>query len=118
MRTSFLVTHEWQAGCRDWNQGRPFEAHEHWEVLWQRLAGTERQLIQSCIQLAAARVKASDGNSRGFVSLVEKSLHTAPMDLALESGLAPLLLFARQALTRVATGAPLTTLPWPALPCP
>lgn len=118
MRASFLSAKEWRAGCRAWNEGRPFEAHEHWEELWRRLEGTERQLLQSCIQLAAARVKASAGNTRGFASLVEKSLRTAPAKLVHACGLEPLLLAAHQGLERVSRGEPLEGLPWPALPCP
>lgn len=49
------------------NHGYYWEAHEIWETLWQARErdSTEGQLLQGLIALAAAGVKAREGNLRG-----------------------------------------------------
>ncbi len=58
---------------------QPFLAHERWEEAWLVLpASDERTLLRSLIQLAAARIKAAQGNARGL----EKSLDKAARGFA------------------------------------
>lgn len=51
------------------NHGYYWEAHEAWEALWHELArhGPEGRLLRALIALAAAGVKAREGNARGVV---------------------------------------------------
>ena len=46
-----------RAGLDAFDDGRFFEAHEHWEDVWRVVSGPERLWIQGLIQLAAALVK-------------------------------------------------------------
>jgi predicted esterase YcpF (UPF0227 family) len=58
---------------------QPFLAHERWEEAWLVLPDSdERTLLRSLIQLAAARIKAAQGNARGL----EKSLDKAARGFA------------------------------------
>lgn len=53
---------------------QPFEAHERWEEAWLVLPDSdERALLRSLIQVAAARIKASQGNARGLHKSLEKA---------------------------------------------
>ncbi len=47
---------DFREGVRHFNEGRFFEAHEAWELLWRRAEGAspEREIVQGLIQLAAA----------------------------------------------------------------
>lgn len=53
---------------------QPFLAHERWEEAWLVLPSSdERTLLRSLIQLAAARIKAAQGNARGLEKSLEKA---------------------------------------------
>ena len=61
-------------GLRLWHEGAPHPAHEAWETAWHGLAGVERRLAQSLVQLAAARVKAQQKNAGGVEKLSAKAM--------------------------------------------
>jgi hypothetical protein len=61
---------DYQAGAACYRQGEFFEAHEHWELLWKRLQGDRRALVQGLIQVAAAWVKRSRGEALGMRRLL------------------------------------------------
>jgi len=54
-------------------QGRHFEAHESWEEAWRSRNGEEKLYLQALIQAAVALHHAAAGNSRGRLSMLEKS---------------------------------------------
>lgn len=72
--TEILLHAEFHSGAQAWNDGDPFAAHEHWEILWHVEKGAARTFLQGLIQLAAARVKSDRGLTKGFVSLSRKGL--------------------------------------------
>lgn len=51
-----------------------WEAHVYWEGLWAAASGTEAELLQGLIQLAAAMVKRRAGNREGEAKLLARSL--------------------------------------------
>ncbi len=56
------------------NRGHHFAAHEAWEELWRAEAEPLRKRrLQGLAQLAAALVKATQGNARGAALLAEKA---------------------------------------------
>ncbi|MHC4263633.1 MAG: DUF309 domain-containing protein [Planctomycetota bacterium] len=59
------------------NHGFPWEAHEVWERPWRARRTTDpagAELLQTLIQLAAARVLARDGRTTGARRVVERAL--------------------------------------------
>ena len=58
------------AGMRLFNRGRYFEAHEHWEAVWQTAEGEGRGFLESLVQLAnGMHLRTQRGGTRGaFVS--------------------------------------------------
>ena len=58
----------------DFNAGRYFEAHEHFEAIWQPLAeGAEKTLLQALIQLSVALHHRRANNSVGFQNVLERA---------------------------------------------
>jgi hypothetical protein len=100
------------------NHGYYWEAHEVWEAWWQILGRDEpeRRLLQGLIALAAAGVKAREGNGRGVAHHAHRarqlflSLPEAP-PVRLGFSIAALLAFAQDVLAKpplrpAAAGAP------------
>ncbi len=54
--------------------GRYFDAHDAWEEVWREEAGSDRTALQGLIQVAAGLHKASLGEARGCVRLLEAGL--------------------------------------------
>jgi predicted metal-dependent hydrolase len=52
-------------GARLFNTGQFFASHEVWESLWHEVEGSEREVLQGLIQLAAAYHHLSRGNVAG-----------------------------------------------------
>src|SRR5512142_3143988 len=62
-------------GCRRFDAGRYFEAHEVWEDAWRVEAGDVRQLLQGLIQVAAGFHKGLvQGRPAGMVRLLSAGL--------------------------------------------
>ncbi len=59
-------------GC--YRRGEYFNAHEHWELEWLKLAGPEKTFLQALIQLTAAMHHRDRGNTAGMKSLLTRSL--------------------------------------------
>jgi uncharacterized protein len=63
-----------EEGLALFNAGHYYEAHEVWEVAWQREQGVRRQLLQALILLAAGWLKREQGNARGAHTLFTRAL--------------------------------------------
>ncbi len=61
------------AGVDLYHLGYLWEAHEAWEAVFRVVSGTERELVQGLIQLAAAMIKQHIGNEAGVQKLYAKS---------------------------------------------
>ncbi len=61
-------------GCDDFNEGRFFESHEHFEEIWQYERGPVRDLYKGLIQIAAGFVHLSRGNRHGSERLLRTAL--------------------------------------------
>ena len=69
----------WARGLRLYAAGDHWHAHEAWEALWLRRKGSsEGAFLRAVIQVAAAMVKAEQGNMAG----VRKNLGKARANLA------------------------------------
>ena len=77
---------DFQEGARLFNEGKYFEAHEAWELLWRRTpAGSEREVYQGLIQLAAAchhLVRGEAAGARGCLENARGHLGGAFMEFA------------------------------------
>ena len=51
-----------------------FEAHEHWEDVWNNLAGLEKTFLQALIQVTVAMHHHQRGNRAGAESLLRRAL--------------------------------------------
>lgn len=51
-----------------------FEAHEHWEEVWNRLTDPEKSFVQGLIQLTVAMHHHQQGNAAGAQSLLGRAL--------------------------------------------
>lgn len=51
-----------------------FEAHEHWEMVWLKLAEPEKSFLQSLVQISAAFHHLRRGNRVGSISLLTRAL--------------------------------------------
>ena len=72
-------------GVQEFRAGRPFEAHEDWERLWNESTGNDRDFLQGLIQLAAACVHVGRGNpapARRLFGLALSKLETIPEGFA------------------------------------
>lgn len=88
---------------RLFNEGRYFEAHEAWELLWRRTAaGPEREVYQGIIQVAAACHHLLKGNPAGAQGCLENAHgHLDPHLLQVSGfGLPALLRVVEQAVAR------------------
>tara|TARA_B100001250_G_C19703756_1_gene745990 strand:- start:637 stop:1002 length:366 start_codon:yes stop_codon:yes gene_type:complete len=56
------------------NNKQFYEAHEYWEELWLEHHLEDKKFIQGLIQLTVAYYHLSTGNSKGALSLLNKSL--------------------------------------------
>ena len=63
-----------ERGVEAFNQGRYFEAHEHWEALWTPLAGDERRRLQGLIHFAVGLHHRGRGNGVGAARQLRKGL--------------------------------------------
>ncbi len=83
-------TTAFREGLALFNQGRFFDCHEAWEVVWKQAEGAERLLVQGLIQAAVALLHVERGNLRGARSVYAKAcakldpLPSNLMGLALE----------------------------------
>lgn len=74
-----------EKGLQEFRAGRPFEAHEDWERLWDESAGNDRVFLQGLIQLAAACVHVGRGNpapARRLFGLALAKLESIPEGFA------------------------------------
>jgi predicted metal-dependent hydrolase len=63
---------DFRRGIDLYHAGYLWEAHEHWEGLWKASTDPiERDFYQGLIQLAAALIKAHEGNERGAGRLAQ-----------------------------------------------
>lgn len=62
------------AGLTCYRNREFFEAHEHWEDVWNHLTGLERLFLQALIQLTVAMHHHQRGNHAGAQSLLRRSL--------------------------------------------
>lgn len=63
----------WSEGVRLFNEGRYFDCHEVWEILWKRSSGAEKLFYQGMIQAAAALLHAERGELGGARSTWTKA---------------------------------------------
>jgi hypothetical protein len=61
-------------GCRCFNSGAFFEAHEHWELVWLTAPEPEKTFLQALIQVAAAFHHFQRENVVGTDSLLRNAL--------------------------------------------
>ncbi len=61
-------------GLACYRGGEFFEAHEHWEAVWQGLEEPEKSFLQALIQMTAAFHHLKVGNSTGAASLLRRTL--------------------------------------------
>ncbi len=63
-----------EEGCRYFNEGNYFEAHESWEELWTQAQGQRHAYLQCLIQVSVALHHASRENWAGARKLLASSL--------------------------------------------
>ena len=63
-----------QRGCDDFNAGKFYESHEHFEEIWQYERGPARDAYKGLIQIAAAFVHLSRGKYPGAERLLRTAL--------------------------------------------
>jgi hypothetical protein len=63
-----------EKGCNDFNSGRFYESHEHFEEIWQYERGSCRDAYKGLIQIAAAFVHLSRGKYPGAERLLRTAL--------------------------------------------
>jgi predicted metal-dependent hydrolase len=61
-------------GLEDFNSGRFFEAHEHWEEVWLETLDPEKMFLQGLIQITAAFHHYSRANRQGTQNLLQAGL--------------------------------------------
>jgi len=61
-------------GLEDFNSGRFYEAHEHWEEVWLETLDPEKIFLQGLIQVAAAFHHYSRANRQGTQNLLQAGL--------------------------------------------
>ena len=62
------------AGLACYRNGEYFEAHEHWEDAWNKLADPEKSFVQGLIQVTVAMHHYQSANRRGALSLLQRAL--------------------------------------------
>jgi predicted metal-dependent hydrolase len=63
-----------QEGLDDFNSGRFYDAHEHWEEVWLETFDPEKMFLQGLIQVAAAFHHYSRANRQGTQNLLQAGL--------------------------------------------
>ncbi len=63
-----------EIGRAEFNAGRYFEAHEHWEEIWHGASGPARDFWQGLIQVAGALLKVQRGEPTGALKLFDRGL--------------------------------------------
>ncbi len=63
---------ELAAGLACYRRGQFFEAHEHWELVWLRLAEPEKSFLQAIIQITAAFHHWQKDELAGTLSLLRR----------------------------------------------
>ena len=63
-----------ELGCKAFDDGDYFEAHETWEEIWMEATGPLHAYLQGLIQVAVALHHASRGNFRGTRKLFASAL--------------------------------------------
>ena len=61
-------------GLKLFNNKQFYDAHEYWEELWLEYHLQDKKFIQGLIQLTVAYYHLSTGNTKGALSLLNKSL--------------------------------------------
>lgn len=64
-----------EEGCRLFDSGQYFEAHEVWEELWNEAQGPRNAYLQGLIQVAAALVHSQRGNWNGLRKLFSSGMN-------------------------------------------
>jgi predicted metal-dependent hydrolase len=62
------------AGLACYRNREFFEAHEHWEDVWNQLRDPERSFLQGLIQVTVAMHHYENGNRAGALSLLQRAL--------------------------------------------
>jgi predicted metal-dependent hydrolase len=65
---------EFLRGVALFNEGRFFECHEVWEIIWLKAEGDEREFLHAMIQVAAALVHLQRGNLKGAQSVSARAI--------------------------------------------
>lgn len=64
----------YKEGLEAFNSARFYDAHEHWEAVWLKLANPEKMFLQGLIQVAAAFHHHSRANLLGTRNLLREGL--------------------------------------------
>jgi predicted metal-dependent hydrolase len=74
----FMDSHDkdrlFRKGLEDFNSGRFYDAHEHWEEVWLETLDPEKMFLQGLIQVAAAFHHYSRANRQGTQNLLQAGL--------------------------------------------
>ena len=65
--------HALSLGLEAFEAGDYYAAHEHWELVWKRVADPERRFIQGLIQLATALYKLGQARPEGARKLCARA---------------------------------------------
>ena len=98
-----------QKGCVDFNRGKFYESHEHFEEIWQYERGPARDAYKGLIQIAAAYVHLSRAKFPGAERLLRTALgYLAPFraEGALGFKIEDICREARDAYGRLVAGGP------------
>jgi uncharacterized protein len=76
---SYSMHFDWTAGLfaeglHCYRTEQFFEAHEHWESVWLKLAEPEKSFLQALVQISAAFHHLGRGNRVGAISLLMRAL--------------------------------------------
>ena len=63
-----------QQGIICFNEGRYFDAHEHWEDLWRESTGAPRIYYQGLVQVAVGLHHLTAGNLRGGTRVLRRGI--------------------------------------------
>lgn len=65
---------EFLLGVELFNDGKFFECHEVWEIVWLKADGFEREFLHAIIQAAAALHHVQRGNLKGALSVGRRAI--------------------------------------------
>lgn len=83
---------EFLRGVELFNDGRFFECHEVWEIVWLKADGFDREFLHAIIQAAAALHHVQRGNLKGALSVGRRAIDNLaklphpPMMMRLDTG--------------------------------